>query len=175
MKKPAKLSQARNFFPNFPVALVSVGDNIISIGLVHIFSFEPHIIGIGVRRERHSYGLIKELGEFAVNIPTSDMVDAVNGCGRTSGRDTDKFEKFGLTRMDAKEIKSKLVAECPVNIECRVVKEVEFDDEGARGTHPWFFGEVVAVHAEEGYDTERALLYWNGKYRREGEIVGKRE
>ncbi|UCE35897.1 MAG: flavin reductase family protein [Thermoplasmata archaeon] len=169
MKKEIEPKEARRRFPAFPVTAVTVGENIIAIGLIHAFSFTPPMLGIGVHPKRYSYGLLKEVGDFGVNIPTKELVDKVDGCGDISGRDVNKFEKFGLTPMKPKIIKSVLIQEFPVNIECKIVKELSFG-----GSHDWFIGEVVAAHEEEDYDRERALSYWNQEYRMMGELVLKR-
>jgi flavin reductase (DIM6/NTAB) family NADH-FMN oxidoreductase RutF len=145
-----------------------VGENIIAIGLVHWFSFTPPMVGIGVHPKRHSHGLLKKMGDFGVNIPVVGMEEQVDLCGTISGRDANKFERSGLTPMRARVITSKLIEECPVNMECRIVKELSF------GSHDWFVGEVVAAHMDEGYDREKALQYWKKEYRAMGDVILKK-
>ncbi len=169
MKQEIDLINARTNFPAFPVVLVTVGENIIAIGLIHVFSFTPLMIGIGMHPKRHSNKLLKEIKDFGVNIPTLDMAEKVDICGTVSGRDTDKFKESGLTPMKPKIIKSVLIEECPVNMECRVVEELSFG-----GSHDWFVGEVIAAHKEENYDREKALSYWKKEYRVMGELILKR-
>jgi flavin reductase (DIM6/NTAB) family NADH-FMN oxidoreductase RutF len=169
MKSEIDLSTARSNFPAFPVVLVTVGENIIAIGLVHVFSFTPPMLGIGVHPRRFSYQLLKEVRDFGVNIPTKEQAEEVNICGTFSGRDFNKFEKANLTPMNPKLIKSILIEECPVNFECKLVAELSFG-----GSHDWFVGEVVAAYKEENYDRENALGYWTKEYRVMGELVMKR-
>ncbi|UCG68398.1 MAG: flavin reductase family protein [Thermoplasmata archaeon] len=169
MKSEIELKEARREFPAFPVTLVTVGENIIAIGLIHAFSFTPPMIGIGVHPKRYSYQLLEEVGDFGVNIPTVDLAEKVDLCGNISGRSVNKFKKFGLTPMKSNNIKSVLIEEFPVNMECKVVKKLSFG-----GSHDWFIGEVVAAYKEENYHRENALSYWNKEYRGMGELILQR-
>jgi flavin reductase (DIM6/NTAB) family NADH-FMN oxidoreductase RutF len=169
MKQEIDIADARVNFPAFPVVLITVGENIIAIGLVHVFSFTPPMIGIGVHPKRYSYKLLKEIKDFGVNIPTTDLAEKVNICGTVSGRNLDKFKEAELTKMKPKMIKSVLIEECPVNMECRVVEQLSFG-----GSHDWFVGEMVAANMEENFDREKALSYWKKEYRGMGELIMKR-
>lgn len=164
-----EISKVRPLFTPPPVVLVTAGDNIIAIGLFHTFSFRPLLVGIGVMPKRHSHALIKESGEFGVCFPTRELAEAVEYCGTHSGRDVDKFEGTGLTRMSGKAIEAPLIGECPLCLECKVVRELELG-----GTHTWFVGEVVAAHGREELDAEEMLIYWNKVYRVPGEVVYRR-
>ena len=169
MKDKIDVKDARPQFQAYPVVLVTVEENIIAIGLIHWFSFVPPMLGIGVHPKRYSYDLLKKAGEFGVNIPIMGMEKKVDICGSISGRDANKFERAKLTPMKPTSITSALIEECPVNLECRIVKELSFG-----GSHNWFLGEVVAAHMEEDYDREKALQYWKKEYRRMGDIVLKK-
>lgn len=167
VKKDVPPGDGTDAFSGFPVVLCSVGgekDNVITLALCHVFSFKPPLVGIGVAPKRFSYGLLKAGGDFAINIPTREQLRAVEVCGSKSGRRVDKFEAAGLTKEKASRISSPLISECPVNLECVKVKEVE------TGDHVWFVGEVVAARREESYDSKDMLLYW-GDYRVIGERV----
>ena len=166
MKSEMSASSARKLLPAWPVSLVSVGDNIITISLYHLVSLDPLMVGIGVHPKRHTHALLKELGNFCLNIPTKGMAEVVNGCGSVSGREVNKYERFGLTPEPGAEIKSKTIAECPLSIECRVAEVVH----PSGGSHDWFIGEIVHARCEEGYNPENALLYWGGKYRSIGGV-----
>lgn len=164
-----------------PVTLVTCGGgevrpNIITIAWAANLCSKPPMIGLGVRPGRYSHSLIKESGEFVVNIPRPEMVEVCDRCGTVSGRDVDKFAQFGLTPLPASQVKAPLIAECPVNVECQVRQIVPL------GSHDLFIGEVVAVHLDEDcldergrFDTRRAgglvydatVNYWNL-----GQIVG---
>lgn len=150
-------------FPAFPTVLISSEENIITVTLIHIFSFKPYLIGIGIKPERYSHGLIKASKEFVVNIPTSEILPAVIFCGTKSGRDYDKFKETGLTKESSIEVRSASIKECPVNLECTVVEELPVGD------RTWFVGEVLKGKIAPDYNPEKMLLYWRGVYRLVGE------
>jgi flavin reductase (DIM6/NTAB) family NADH-FMN oxidoreductase RutF len=118
--------------------------NIITLGEVFNISISrPVILGIGIRKARYSHGLISETREYVVNLPTVAIAEQVWGCGRVSGRSADKFERFGLTPLSATVVRPPLIAECPVNLECKVIGIQVIGD------HDLFLGEVVAQHVDE--------------------------
>ena len=168
MKREATLRDGVNAFPGFPVVLVTTRDNIITVALVHRFSYNPFMLGIGISHRRYSYQLIEAEREFIVNIPTSEHLEQVKLCGRLSGRDVDKFQETGFTKMQGKMVKSSIIAECPVSIECKVVEQLELKE------RMWFIGDVVAVHAEENYDASQSLMCNRRSYMLIGEAIGTR-
>lgn len=166
-KREISADDAQDCFSGFPVVLATVGgrkDNIITLAMCHVFSFNPPYLGLGVAPKRFSYGLLKESRDFAVNIPDKTLLRQTEICGTKSGRKLDKFEASGLTREKAQKISAPLIAECPVNIECVKVKEIE------SGDHTWFVGEIVAARKDKDYKTADMMLYW-GEYRVIGEVV----
>jgi len=130
-----------------PPSLITCGPiqhpNIITLAWVGTLCSEPPILGISIRPSRYSHGLVKQSGEFAVNIPTAEMVRAVDGCGVVSGRTENKFQTMGLTAVPAQVIQTAVIRECPVNIECNVIQTVSL------GSHDLFLGRVVAVQMDE--------------------------
>ncbi|MDD5073293.1 MAG: flavin reductase family protein [Candidatus Omnitrophica bacterium] len=143
-------------FP-LPVVLVTcVGKNgkpnIITLAWAGVVCSEPPMVSISIRPHRHSHPLIKETGEFTVNIPTSDIMKETDICGMVSGRDTDKFALTKLTPEPATHVKSPLIKECPVNLECKVKSAMLL------GTHEVFLAEVVAVHIDESVMTETGRI-----------------
>jgi flavin reductase (DIM6/NTAB) family NADH-FMN oxidoreductase RutF len=120
--------------------------NIITLGEVFNLSIrEPVWVGIAIRKATYSHELISAQREYVVNLPTSGMLDQVLRCGSVSGRDgVDKFAEFELTPVPAARVRPPLIAECPVNLECRVVDVLE------TGDHDVFVGEVVVQHVDEG-------------------------
>ncbi len=167
MKVDISPDDAEDCFSGFPVVLATVSgekDNIITLAMCHVFSFKPPYLGIGVAPRRFSYGLLKESKDFAINIPDRKLLRETELCGTKSGRKVDKFETSGLTREKAKVVSAPLIAECPVNIECVKVKEVE------AGDHTWFVGEIVSARKDANYDKAGMMLYW-GEYRVIGELV----
>ena len=148
-KPPAKKQSWKpgNMLFPVPAVLVSCGGtkewkpNLITIAWAGTVCTNPPMLSISVRPERYSYDIIKQTGEFTVNIPTVKQTKATDWCGVVSGRDHDKFEKTGLTPVPGLKVKCPAVLECPVNIECRVVQTLEL------GSHVMFLAEVVAVQA----------------------------
>ena len=174
MKKLQKPEGAwYRLFPSFPVAMVTVEcegkSNIITLAMVHVFSFEPPLIGIGVSPKRHSFSMLKGSREFVLNVPDKELIPQTLYCGVKSGRKLDKFRETGLTPVKAQFVGAPLIGECPVNIECKVVQEIE------TGDHVWFLGRVEAIHMDEGYDRICAASYWGGEFRMMGELIGKRQ
>ncbi|MGE4557562.1 MAG: flavin reductase family protein [Desulfovibrionaceae bacterium] len=133
-----------------PALLVTCQDasgksNIITISYVGVVNATPPMIYISVRPPRFSYPMIKESGEFVINIPGDDLQKETDHCGITSGRNVDKWELTGLTPAPATKVKAPLIKECHVNLEC-VTKQII-----PLGTHDMFLAEVVAVDADEEY------------------------
>jgi flavin reductase (DIM6/NTAB) family NADH-FMN oxidoreductase RutF len=168
MKRETTLRDGVNAFPGFPVVLVTTRENIITVGLVHRFSYNPFMLGIGISHRRYSYQLIENEEEFIVNIPASDHLEQVKLCGKLSGRNVDKFEATGFTKVPGKIVRSSMIAECPVSIECKVVHRLKLEE------RTWFTGEVVAVHAEDNYDVSQFLLCDRQSYLLIGERIGQR-
>lgn len=162
-----------------PAVLVSCGvekANIITLAWVGTVCSDPPALSIGVRPERFSHHLIAEAGEFVVNIPRADQVGVVDYCGQVSGREVDKWAACGLTPAPAHKIRTPLIAECLVALECKVLQRLTL------GTHDLFIGEIVAVQAEEAVLTERGhidyqkaqpLAYAGGYYWQVGALLGR--
>ena len=127
--------------------------NIITLGEVFNISLRtPTIVGVAIRKATYSHGLIARSGEYVVNLPTTRILEEVDRCGTVSGRKVDKFKEFGLTSLPAAVVKPPLIAECPVNVECRVIGMEEVGD------HDLFKGEVVAAHIDEDLLDERGRV-----------------
>lgn len=162
-----------------PAVLVSCGlerTNIITLAWVGTVCSDPPSVGIGVRPERFSHGLLTETGEFVVNLPSTEQVKVVDYCGQVSGRDVDKWAACGLTQAPASKIQTPLIAECPVALECRVTHHLTL------GAHDLFIGEILAVQAEESALNEHGQLdlrrvsllsYAGGYYYSLGELLGR--
>ena len=136
-----------------PAVMVTCGGfnqkvNIITLSWCGIACSQPPMISIAVRENRYSFHLLKEGGEFVVNITGGELAKAVDYCGNHSGKDVNKFKETGLTPEAAQKVRSPLIKECPVNLECQVRKTLEL------GSHHLFIGEIVATHVEESYLTE---------------------
>ncbi|HEX7549392.1 MAG TPA: flavin reductase family protein [Candidatus Methylomirabilis sp.] len=130
-----------------PPCLITCGPlarpNIITLAWVGTLCSEPPIIGVSIRPSRYSHALVQVSGEFAVNVPTAEMVRAVDWCGNVSGHSEDKFKAMGLTAVPTQVIHTAVIKECPLTIECRVTQTLHL------GTHDLFLGTVVAVQVDE--------------------------
>ncbi len=145
-RKIAKQSwKPGNVLMPIPAVLVSCGGtgewrpNLITIAWTGTVCTDPPMLAISVRPDRHSHAIIGATREFAVNVPSAAEVKALDWCGVVSGRDADKFAATGLTPAPALKLGCPIVAECPLNIECRVRRTMEL------GSHTLFLAEVVAV------------------------------
>ena len=144
----AKISKKPgNYLYPLPPCLITCGTpeqpNIITLAWVGTLCSEPPIVGISIRPSRYSHRLVEASGEFAVNVPTAEMVRAVDWCGNVSGQAEDKFTAMGLTAAPTQVIRTAVIRECPVNIECQVIQTLHL------GTHDLFLGKVVAAQVDE--------------------------
>lgn len=164
-----------------PVVMVTVtdkegNDNIITIAWAGTTCSDPAMVSISVRPERYSYQMLKDTGEFVINLPTKDLCFATDYCGVKSGRDVDKFKELGLTKQAAKFVKAPIIGECPVSIECKVEQILPL------GSHDMFLARVLAVQADERYMDEKGrfclekaepIVYSHGEYFTCGKNIGK--
>ena len=163
-----------------PVVLVSCrGEdgraNIITVAWMSKVCMKPPTVAVGVGKTRFSNPLIADGGDFVVNVPSRDQLEAVNICGTRSGRDTDKFQAAGLTAEPSLHVRSPTIAQCPASIECRLVKTVDL------GSHHLFLGEMVTVRVTRDIVDEKGgvdfremdpLLYLSPGYWTVDERVG---
>lgn len=170
-----------NMLYPLPAVMVSVGNkqgetNIITVAWTGTICTNPAMVYISVRPERYSYQMIKESGEFVINLTTEKLVKATDYCGVKSGRDVDKWKEMNLHQEQADTLEySPLILESPVNIECKVVEIKEL------GSHHMFIANVTAVHADEAYLNEQnkfelnntgLLAYSHGEYLGLGKKLG---
>ena len=163
-----------------PPTMVSCGDmensNIITIGWTGILNTIPPKTYISVRPTRHSYEMIKEKGEFVINLTPSNLVKEADYCGIYTGKKVNKFEKCKLTKVKGTQIDTPMIEECPVNIECRVTDIIPL------GSHDMFMADILAVNVnEELFDKEdkmhldkaNLICYSHGEYFELGKKIGK--
>lgn len=175
-----KTWKAGTFVYPIPAVLVSCGDenekNILTVAWTGTICTDPAMAYISVRKERHSYDIIKKTGEFCINLTNEDLAYATDYCGVKSGRDVNKFEEMKLTPEVASIIKAPMIKESPVSIECRV-KEIK-----ELGSHDMFIAEVIAINVDDKYLDEtgrfdmqkcRLIAYSHGEYYKLGEKIGK--
>ena len=169
-----------NMLYPLPVVMVSMADskgnnNIITIAWAGTICTNPPMVSISVRPERYSYPILKETGDFVINLTTKDLVYATDYCGVKSGRDVDKFAEMKLTPVPGEKVKAPLIGESPVNLECKVTEVIPL------GSHDMFLAEVVAVHADDKYMDEKGkfhlekaepIVYSHGAYLETGKTLG---
>lgn len=162
-----------------PPVLATVGDmensNIITIAWTGILASTPPKTYISVRPTRHSYGILKEKGEFVINLPSASLAREVDYAGIYTGAKVDKFEKCGFTKLESKEVSAPTIAECPIALECRVTEVVPL------GSHDCFVADIVSVSCRDDilengricYDKADLLAYAHGEYFALGEKLGR--
>ena len=150
--------------------------NIITVAWSGTVCSDPAMVYVSIRPSRHSYSIIKETGEFVINLTTAALTRAMDYCGVRSGRDHNKFAEMQLTAQPANTVKAPLIGESPVNIECKVTQILPL------GTHDMFLAEVKAVRVNEDLLDETGKLqlekagliaYSHGTYYELGKALGK--
>ena len=171
--------KAGTFLYPLPAVMVSCGtmekSNIITVAWTGIINTNPAMVYISVRPTRFSYNLIKETGEFVINLTTQKLAYATDWCGVKTGANIDKFKEMHLTKEKAKFVKCPMIKESPVSVECKV-KEIK-----ELGSHHMFVAEVLAINADEKYIDEKGafdiskcdlIAYSNGNYYSLGKKLG---
>lgn len=150
--------------------------NIITVAWAGNVCSSPAMLSISVRKERYSYDILKETGEFVVNLTNRKLAAATDWCGVRSGKDYDKFKEMHLTPLESRFVSAPGIAESPVNIECKVRNVLEL------GSHDMFVAEVMGVTVDEKlldnkgkFDLRAAdlIAYSHGEYFTLGEKIGK--
>lgn len=170
-----------NMLYPIPAVMVSCKDsdekpNIITVAWAGTVCSSPAMVSVSIRKERYSYDLIKNSGEFVINLVTKNLVRQADYCGVKSGREVDKFREMKLTPIKGQKVATPLIGESPVNIEC-VVKDIL-----PLGTHDMFLAEVVSVGVDKKlmdktgrFHLNQAglIVYSHGEYYGLGELLGK--
>ncbi len=176
-----KIWQPGNMLYPIPAVMVSCkreGEkpNIITVAWAGNVCSSPAMLSISVRKERYSYDIIKDTGEFVVNLTNAELARATDWCGVRSGRDYDKFKEMKLTPLESQKISAPGIEESPVNIECKVHDTLEL------GSHVMFVAEVLCVTVDDKYMDENGrfnlkaaglVAYSHGEYYVLGKKIGK--
>ena len=162
-----------------PAVMVSCGSmekpNIITIAWCGITNTVPPKTYISVRPERHSYGIIKESGEFVINLVPRELAKKADFCGMFTGRKVNKFEKCDLTPIKSTDVSAPTIEECPINIECRVTDIIPL------GSHDMFLADILSVNVDEKmFDGDKICInrahlcaYAHGEYYELANRIGK--
>lgn len=134
--------------------------NITTLAWAMPTSMNPPLVAISLAPGRHSHTLIEESGEFVVNIPTMEILQAVYACGSLTGRSFDKFKKANLTPMPSKKVKAPSIRECVAHVECTV------EEKFTTGDHTLYVGKIVDAYADQGvfadgFDLKKARLLYH--------------
>lgn len=162
-----------------PPVLVSCGtmeeSNIITIAWNGILNTKPPIAYISIRPSRYSYNIIKNSGEFIINLSTAAMIKSVDYCGIYSGKKVDKFSKCNFTKYKSNKVNCPAIAESPLSLECKLLDIIKF------GTHHVFTAEIIGILVNEDLidksgklHLEKADLaaFGHGEYYRLGNKIG---
>lgn len=162
-----------------PAVLVSCGTvekpTALTVAWTGIVSSDPPRMYISVRPERHSYGIIKESGEFAVNMLPSTLVRALDYCGIKSGRNEDKLTAKKLIAEPCTKISAPQIEQSRITLECKVFDVIP------QGTHDIFLADILAVNIDKSLLDDRGRLkieqaglmaYAHGTYFALGKKVG---
>ncbi|MBU4119538.1 MAG: flavin reductase family protein [Proteobacteria bacterium] len=169
-KKSFPLSKVYTLLEPGPVVLVTtVGEtrpNIMAMSWHTMLEFVPPLVGCVISNRNHSFGLLQATSECVINIPSVDIAEKVVGCGNTSGTDTDKFKKFGLTPKPATHVGAPLIEECYANLECRVTDSSMVD------TYCFFVLEVLKAWIDPAVKEPQTIHHrGKGKFMVAGEEI----
>ena len=180
MENSKEMWKPGTFVYPIPAVMVSCGtmekSNIITVAWTGILNTNPAIVYISVRPERYSYNLIKQQGEFVINLTTKDLVRQTDWCGVKTGAKVDKFKEMKLHKEKANFVKCPMIKESPVSIECKVreIKEL--------GSHHMFVADVLSINADKKYIDSKGtfdiskcdlIAYSNGNYYSLGKKIGR--
>lgn len=98
---------------------------------------------ISVRPSRYSHNIIKESGEFVINVTTLELAKACDYCGVKSGKNTDKIKEMNLEIEACKKVAAPMLSKAPISLECKVKSVTSFK------THDMFLAEIVNVNVDD--------------------------
>lgn len=163
-----------------PAVMVSVGtfekSNIITVAWTGVVCSYPPRVYVSIRHDRFSYDILKQYGEFVINLTSEELLPCCDFCGIRSGRDIDKFAEMKLTKGVSSFVFAPLIEESPINLECKVFQVLEL------GSHDMFLADVLAVHANSDIVTEDGKIdyrlahlvnYQHGEYYAAGKQLGR--
>lgn len=140
-----------------PPCLVTCGSgesaNVLTIAWTGILNTIPPKTYISVRPSRHSYALIRESGEFVINLTNTALVRAADSCGVYTGKKINKFQKCNLKTEAASVVSCPLLSDSPLSLECRVTDVVSL------GSHDMFIADIVAIDVDESLVDEQGKLH----------------
>lgn len=138
------------------IAIVTVKDgdevNMMAAGWHSYMSYAPPIYGVAIAKERHTYQLVKNSQSFVINFVPAEHAHLIEGAGKTSGRDNDKFNRLEARWSPGKKTGSPVLDEAYVAYECSVKGMHEYGD------HDWIAGDIVTFYQDsDRFDPETGL------------------
>ncbi len=174
-----KILQGGTVLAPLPAVLVTSGTpekaNVLTVAWTGIVNTKPPMTYVSIRPTRHSYNMIKESGEFVINLTPSKLVFETDFCGVKSGKDLNKIEKCKFSLEKGDKVSAPIILECPISLECKVVEVKPL------GSHDMFLAEIVAINADDRYIDSKGKLnleqtgimaYSHGKYFSLGRKLG---
>lgn len=175
-----KLIKAGTLLAPLPAVMVTVGDmeksNVITVAWTGVVCSYPPRVYVSIRHDRFSYETLCETGEFVINLTSENLLPCCDYCGIRSGRDEDKFDEMGLTKVAADFVSAPLIEQSPINLECKVFQTLNL------GSHDMFLADVLAVHADDSivdengginYQLAHLVNYQHGNYYATGKQLGR--
>ncbi len=172
-KNDLPVSLARRYLEPGPIVLVSSRwqdqTNIMTLGWQTVLEFTPSLVACMISAGNHSFEMIRQSGECAINLPTTALTDIVVGIGNTSGADIDKFSHFGLTAAPAQRVRAPLIRECHAHFECRLHDDAMID------RYNLFIFEIVKAQAASTPKYPETLHYTgDGVFMVSGKVISRR-
>jgi flavin reductase (DIM6/NTAB) family NADH-FMN oxidoreductase RutF len=169
-KNSLPLSQVYRLIEPGPVVMVTTASgeraNVMTMSWHMMIDFEPPILACVISNRNYTFNILKKTKECVINIPTMELAKKVVACGNTSGRNVDKFKKFGLTPSAAAYVQAPLIDECYANLECRVI------DMKLVTQYNIFIVEVVKAWIDRSQKHPRTIHHHgNGKFAVDGETI----
>jgi flavin reductase (DIM6/NTAB) family NADH-FMN oxidoreductase RutF len=169
-KRSLPLGQVYRLLEPGPVVLLATARkgraNAMTLSWQTMMEFEPPLVGCIVSDRNQSFATLRKTRECTINIPTVELARAVVGCGNASGRDVDKFAKFGLTAVPSAKVAVPRVEECFANFECRIA------DSRMVAKYGLFVLEVVAAWIDRAVRRPRTLHHaGRGVFVVDGEVL----
>ena len=156
-------------------ALPEKKPNIVTIAWAGTVNSAPPMCSVSVRKERFSHDIIRDSGEFIINLCGQEQLKGMDFCGVKSGRDTDKFAACGFTPVNVPGFTAPAVSECPLYLACRLTSVQEL------GSHDLFLGKVEQMGVRPDlidqagridFGKARLVAYNHGNYYALGEALG---
>jgi flavin reductase (DIM6/NTAB) family NADH-FMN oxidoreductase RutF len=170
VKKKLALGKVYQLLEPGPVVLLTTARkgraNVMAMSWHMMMEFEPPLVACLVSGNNHSFAALRATKECVIAVPAAGLASKVVAVGNCSGRDVDKFEKFGLTPVAAERVTPPLVAECFANLECKVV------DTSLVNRYNLFILEVVKAWIDPAQKNPKTIHHHGyGRFAVDGEMI----